>query len=134
MNYDKIFKLAQQLEQAQLLERTTRKKELEDLRNILLQIRKCALDQQKPETAKPENIQHIIDYTTLSINKLQKSLQQMEYLISSSDASFNLDLIISHIGVQEKARNLRHIFVKSSPEIIEQLQKKFPNIIIDEIE
>jgi hypothetical protein len=58
----------------------------------------------------------------------------MEYLISSNNSSFDLDLIAAHIGVQEKARNLRQIFIKSSPEIIEQLQKKFPNIIIDEIE
>jgi hypothetical protein len=58
----------------------------------------------------------------------------MEYLISSNNSSFDLDLIASHIGVKEKARNLRQIFIKSSPEIIEQLQKKFPNIIIDEIE
>ena len=76
--FDKIFKLAQQLEQTQQLERTLQKKELQDLINIILQIRKCALAQQKPETAKEENIKLVIDYTTLLVNKLQKSLQQIK--------------------------------------------------------
>jgi hypothetical protein len=57
-----------------------------------------------------------------------------EYLISANEAPGEwFEEVVAHKGVKERTRDLRFILIESSPEIIEQLQKKFPYLKIQEV-